>query len=98
MDIKIKNLSSRVILERADNGIILYDVADDNNVSSKIIFETYFKEGVLDFENIANLFMEIMEIMRVPLVEEETNRMLKMTIIKIDPEKPSLGEEENEDE
>lgn len=96
--IKIKNISSRVVLEKADNGIILYDISEDNTVSSKLIFETYFKDGVLDFENIAGIFVEVMDIMRIPLSEPETNRMFKLSIEKIDPDKPALGEEDGIDD
>jgi len=98
MEVKIKNNSSRVVLERADNGVILYDVGEDNTVSSKMVYELYFKDGILDFHSIANLIVEVMESLKVPLVEEETNRMLFISMTKIDPDKPMEGEDEELDD
>jgi hypothetical protein len=98
MEVTIKNSSSRLILERADNGVILYDVGEDNSVSSKVVYELYFKDGILDFQNMAMMFLEIMESLKIPAIEEETNRALAISVVKIDPDKPSLDDEEDEDE
>ena len=98
MEVTIKNSSSRLILERADNGVILYDVGEDNSVSSKVLYELYYKDGILDFQNMAIMFLEIMESLKIPAIEEETNRALAISIVKIDPDKPILGEDGEEDE
>jgi len=98
MEVTIKNSSSRLILERADNGVILYDVGEDNSVSSKVVYELYFKDGILDFQNMAMMFLEIMESLKIPAIEEETNRALAISVVKIDPDKPSLDDEDDEDE
>jgi hypothetical protein len=97
MEVNIKNPSSRLILEKADNGVILYDVGEDNVVSSKVLYETYFKDGIIDFESIATLMIEVMESLKIPTVEEETNRFLAISVMKIDPEKPALGDDDFED-
>ena len=97
MEVTIKNTSSRILLERADNGVILYDINEDNTVLSKVVYEIYFKDGILDFHNAGVLMMEIMESLKIPTHEEETNRCMVISLAKIDPNKPSL-EEENEDE
>lgn len=98
MDLTIKNQSSRLLLERSDNGVILYDVGEDNAVSSKVVYEVYFKDGIIDFQNIGILMVEIMESLKIPLVEEETNRKLVISLAKIDPDKPSLKDEEEDEE
>jgi hypothetical protein len=98
MEVTIKNTSSRILLERADNGVILYDINEDNIVSSKVVYEIYFKDGILDFHNAGILMMEIMESLKIPTLEEETNRCMVISLAKIDPDKPSLGEDEDEDD
>jgi len=98
--INIQNKCSRLLLERTDNGIILYDVGDDNVVSSKVAYEIFYKDGVLDFENMAVFVYEIFENMKIPVIETESNRALGLTILKIDPDKPMLddnGDEIDED-
>lgn len=98
MEVTIKNNSSRILLERADNGVILYDISEDNTVLSKVVYEVYFKDGILDFHNIGILMMEIMESLKIPTSEDETNRRIAISLAKIDPEKPSLGEDEEDED
>jgi len=98
MELTIKNKSSRVLLERSDNGIILYDLGDDNNVISKLVYEIYYKDGVLDFDNMAIFVEDLMENLKIPTTELETNRTIQIYVEKIDPSKPSILDEENEDE
>jgi hypothetical protein len=90
MEVTIKNISSRILLERADNGVILYDISEDNSVSSKVLYEVYYKDGIIDFHNIGVLMVEIMESLKIPVAEEETNRRMLITITKIDPDKPMI--------
>jgi stress response protein SCP2 len=97
MELKITNPSSRVLLERSDNGLIVYEIGEENIVTSKIVYEMYFKDGILDFESIANFVADTMEILKVPLEEVETNRKMIVAVAKIDPEKPALGEEKEEE-
>jgi hypothetical protein len=98
MEVTIKNPSSRLMLERADNGVILYDVGEDNTVSSRVVYEVYFKDGILDFQNMAIMMLEIMESLKIPVAEPETNRTIMISIDKIDPDKPiDMGEEDEED-
>jgi hypothetical protein len=101
MEVTIKNTSSRILLERADNGVILYDISEDNSVSSKVLYEVYYKDGIIDFYNIGVL-IEIMESLKVPIAEEETNRRMLITITKIDPNKPMIDidglDEDDEDD
>lgn len=94
MEVTIKNTSSRVLLERTDNGVILYDVNEDNIVESKIAYEIYLKDGIIDFHTMAAMMLEVMEFLKIPTAEIETNRVLSLSVVKIDPSKPSLGEEE----
>lgn len=95
MEVTIKNTSSRILLERADNGVILYDINEDNTVLSKVVYEIYFKDGILDFHTAGVLMMEIMESLKIPTHEEETNSRMVISLAKIDPDKPSLGEDED---
>jgi hypothetical protein len=98
MELNIKNPSSRVLVEKADNGVILYEIGEDNTVSSRLVYEIYFKDGMLDFEALGNLVNDIFETVKVPTEEVETNRRLGVHISKIDPDKPSLGEPEKNDD
>jgi hypothetical protein len=99
MEVTIKNPSSRLMLERADNGVILYDVGEDNTVSSRVVYEVYFKDGILDFQNMAIMMLEIMESLKIPVAEPETNRTIMISIAKIDPDKPiDMGEDEDEED
>lgn len=97
MELNIKNTSSRVLLEKTDNGVILYDISEDNTVASKMVYEIYFKDGISNFHSIANMISDIMETMRIPISETSTNRKMEIVVVKIDPQKPALGEE-NDDE
>jgi hypothetical protein len=90
MELTIKNKSPRLLLERSDNGIILYDLGDDNIVISKIVYEIYYKDGIIDFENMTGFIVDLMENLKIPIIEVETNRTLQFYIEKIDPDKPSL--------
>ena len=98
MELNIKNPSSRILVEKVDNGVVLYEIGEDNVVSSRIVYEMYFKDGILDFETIATFMVEIMESLKIPTEEPDTNRKLGIFISKIDPEKPMIGEEEETDE
>jgi len=98
MEITVKNPASRIILEKVDNGVIFYEVGDDNVVTSKVVYEMYFKNGILDFENMAIFFGEVLESLKIPFEEPETNRKLTIVISKINPEKPVPGESEDENE
>jgi adenine C2-methylase RlmN of 23S rRNA A2503 and tRNA A37 len=98
MEFTIKSISSRLLLERSDNGIILYDLGDDNVVISKIVYEIYYKDGVIDFDNMTDFIKDLMENLKIPIIESETNRALQVCIEKIDPDKPSLLDEEGSDE
>lgn len=98
MELILQNNSTRLILERADNGLIVYDVGEDGVVESKVLYEIYFKDGILDLHHIITMMAELMENLQIPLAEEETNRTIAMGVTKIDPDKPSiLDEEETED-
>jgi hypothetical protein len=98
MELTVKNTSSRILLERADNGVILYDLGEGNNVISKMVYEIYYRDGVIDFDNMAALLVDIIENLKIPVVEPETNRAMEFYVVKIDPDKPALGDDEFEDE
>lgn len=98
MELNIKNTSSRILLERADNGVILYDLGEGDTVISKMLYEVYFRDGVVDFDNMAALLVDIIENLKIPIAEPETNRAMEIYITKIDPDKPALGDEEFEDD
>ena len=96
MELTINNQSSRILLERVDNGVILYDIGDDNTVISKIVYEIYFKDGIIDFENMGIFLIDILETLKIPLFETETNTILTFGITKIDPSIPD--EEDDSDD
>lgn len=98
MELTIKNKSSRLLLERTDNGVILFDVNAENEVTSKVAYEIYFKDGIIDFETMAFMILETMECLNIPTAETETNRKLTLSVSKIDPDKPVPGEEIEDDD
>jgi len=100
MELNIRNKSSRILLEKTDNGIILSDVGEDGLVTSRIVYEMYFKEGLLNFETVSNFLYDIMEHMKIPMSEAETNVKAEIYLEPIDPTKPVYGDflEEDEDD
>ena len=76
----------------------MYDVNSDNEVTSKVAYEIYFKDGIIDFETMGFMILELMECLSIPTAEIETNRKLALIAVKIDPNKPVPGEEENDEE
>ena len=66
MKLKIRNSSNRTILERTDNGILVYDVNSENEVSSKIAYEIYNHDGSINWNKVAIFFMETLELLRIP--------------------------------
>jgi hypothetical protein len=47
----------------------------------------------------AIMMLEIMESLKIPVAEPETNRTIMISIAKIDPDKPiDMGEEEDEED
>jgi hypothetical protein len=97
MEIKISN-NSRIMLEKVDNGVILYDIASDGEVSSRVVYEIFFKDGTLNFESIADMFDDVMDDLKLPISEETTNSKIQLVIVPLDPEKPMTEESEDEDE
>jgi hypothetical protein len=97
MELTIKNPSSRVLLEKFDNGVVLYEIGEDNAVISKFVYQTYYKDGMMDFDSVGNLLLDIVEMMKIPMEEPETNRRVVIGVAKIDPEKPVPGESEDTD-
>lgn len=83
MELNIKNTSSRILLERAENGIILYEIGENNSVLTRLVYETHFQDGLLNFEAIAQFMMEALEILKIPGHENETNRKLVIYVQKI---------------
>ena len=98
MEVTIKNASSRILLEKVDNGVILYDIGEDNTVISKIVYEIYFKDGIIDFENMGIFLEEILETLKLPIFEVETNTVLQFGVTKLDPTKPGPEEPKDKDE
>ena len=97
MEIKIAN-NSRIMLEKVDNGVILYDISSDGEVSSRVVYEIFFKDGSLNFEAIADMFDDVMEDLRLPVSEETTNSKIQLVIVPLDPDKPVSGITEDEED
>jgi hypothetical protein len=96
MEITIKNLASKALVERTDNGVVFHAIGEDNVVSSSVSYEIYFRDGVVNFESIAVFLLEVIQNLGLPLEEEETNRRMEISIKKIDSTKPIPGEETEE--
>jgi hypothetical protein len=97
MEIRIAN-NSRIMLEKVDNGVILYDISSDGEVSSRVVYEIFFKDGSLNFESIADMFDDVMDDLKLPISEETTNSKIQLIIVPLDPEKPITGEPDEEDD
>ena len=97
MEIKIAN-NSRIMLEKVDNGVILYDISSDGEVSSRVVYEIFFKDGSLNFEAIADMFDDVMEDLRLPVSEEITNSKVQLVIVPLDPDKPVSGITEDDED
>jgi hypothetical protein len=96
MEITIKNPASRILLERAENGIILYEISEDNVVLTRLVYETHYHNGLLNFENIAQFMMESLELLKVPAYEMETDTKLAIIAEKIS--ESEKGEQGDDDE
>jgi hypothetical protein len=94
----IKFNTERVLLERAENGVILYDLDSEGNVKTKVVYEIHYKDGIIDFSKMAYMFFEIAEFLKYSLEDPEANQKLEMYIEKIDKDKPSYGEKDEEKE
>ena len=87
---------TKLVIERADNGVILSDISSDNTVVSRHVTEIYTPAGIINFDSVANFFYQMMEYLKIHVEEEVTNRMIEMVVVKIDPEKPMLDEDGEE--
>ena len=86
------------MLEKVDNGVILYDISSDGEVSSRVVYEIFFKDGSLNFEAIADMFDDVMEDLRLPVSEEITNSKVQLVIVPLDPDKPVSGITEDDED
>ncbi len=98
MELKVQNNSSRILIEKADNGIIIYDIGEDNVVQSTQVYEIYIKDGRINYSVMSDVFFDVMEMMKFPIFEEDSNTRIEMIIERLDPTKPYLGEEGFEEE
>ena len=101
MEIVLKNQNNRLLLEKVDNGVILIEIDENNTVVTKSVYETYYPDGIIDFDKMSHFICTVLEILRIPIIEEETNRMLQLYVEKIDKSKPMIDEsmdDEDEDE
>jgi hypothetical protein len=87
MEVTIRNESSRILIERIDNGAMIYEVDEQNQVVSKVGYELYFKDGLTDFNTMGIMLSEIMELLGISMRDLSSNRQLNLIISKIDPEK-----------
>ena len=96
MELNVKSASKRVILERCDNGVMLYETDDEDNVTSKIVYEIYFKDGMINFSTVGFMINDILECLTIPTEEKETNSKLQVYITRLNPDEPFTGENEND--
>ena len=89
--------ADRVLLERCENGVILYDLDSKGEVKSRVVYEIHFKDGMIDFQKMAYFFYELSEFMGYSLQDKPANLKLEMYVEKIEPDKPSYGDTPAED-
>lgn len=93
-----KSVNTRILLERADNGIILSELGEDGVVNTKMVYETYYKDGSVDFFSVEELLIDLLEYMKVPTEEPFNNTMLTIEVEKMDESLPSDLDDDLEDD
>ena len=94
MEINIKIAGSKLLIEKVDNGILVYEIDENDSVTSKLVYSIYYEDGILDLEAIGEFLMEMLNLLRIPNKDLELNAQLGMFISKLDASKPFLGEED----
>ena len=61
-----KLLSDRIVLVKADNGVLLTD--NRNGESGTKVYEIFNEDGSVDFDSLAFMFTDIAEYMNIPMV------------------------------
>ena len=61
-----------------------------------MVYETYHTDGIINFDSVGLLFSDILETLRIPAEEAETNRKIALIVTKIDSNSNS-DNEENDD-
>lgn len=92
----MKNYAGKVLVERTDNGIIVSDINEENTVTSKMVYQFYYPDGLLNFETMAQFFSDLLETLKFPTEEDETNSKLEIIIESIDPDTDSEEESDSE--
>ena len=97
----IKNTASRLYLEKADNGVILCELTEDDTISSKILYELHYEDGTMDMFRVTEFLYDILENLNIPTSDIETNSDLLLLVDKLDPNLPGPDEDlddEDDDE
>lgn len=89
---------SRVLLEKADNGIIVSNLNESDEVTSKFLYEIYYKDGILNYDNIGAFVYAIMDTLFIPIQEPETNRKFEIYVTKIDESDDNMTKTESDDD
>ena len=94
----IKNTASRLYLEKADNGIILCELTEDDTISSKILYEIHYEDGTIDMYRVTEFLYDVLENLNIPTSDIETNSDLLLTVDKLDQNLPGPGDEEDDED
>lgn len=94
MDISIKSPSSRIMLERTDNGVIMYSISSENVVNAKQVYEIYNREGTIDFHSMGSALTDIIENLNFPFEDQSSNRQIGIYVEFIDANKEPPEKEE----
>jgi hypothetical protein len=94
----LKNTNSRILLERADNGVILSEISDDGTVTSKIVYEIYYSDGIVDLFCVEEFIYDMLEHLKIPTEEPANNMMISLELSKIDESLPGMEEMDEEDD
>jgi hypothetical protein len=93
----IKNTASRLYLEKADNGIILCELTEDDAISSKILYEIHYEDGTMDMYRVTEFLYDVLENLNIPTTDVETNSDLLLIVDKLDPNLPGPDEDADDD-
>lgn len=91
-----KLLSDKIVLVRADNGILITDTTKGENGTK--VYEIINEDGSVDFDSLAFMIADIAEYMNIPMVCDITGQEFVSITVPIGESENLFDEGEDEDE
>jgi hypothetical protein len=89
-----KLLSDKIVLVRADNGILITDTTKGENGTK--VYEIINEDGSVDFDSLGFMFIDIAEYMNIPLSCDVSGLELVHMVIDIEEANELFDDEEDE--